>query len=252
MCDEGRRTYRRNRDADRLRTSLSRESGRFVDLDADAVAELAVRSLTAARRPAVVASADLTMEEGYLLTEILDRLGGGPRIVISPAVSDIPGDDKLISSDRHPNRRGLLALGFVEAPRPPADVDAAIIVRCDPVATDASWGALLEPLAATIVVADRTGETTGYADHVLAVATHFESAGTFVNRQGRIQRFEPAVPPPGRAVEGWHALAELLAALGGPRYGSVGQVLEALLVRLTTRKGLGPDWLGALGRELAA
>jgi NADH-quinone oxidoreductase subunit G len=252
MCDEGRRTHRRNRDPDRLRASLSREGGRFVDLDADAVAELAVRSLAGARRPAVVASADLTMEEGHLLTEILERLGGGPRLVISPATSEIPTDDKLISTDRHPNRRGLLALGFAEADRMPAETDAAIIVRCDPVAMDASWGPLLEPLVATIVVADRTGETTGYADHVLAVATHFESEGTFVNRQGRIQRFEPAVPAPGRAVEGWRALAELLAALGGPRYASVGEVLEALLARLTTREGLGPDWLGASGRDITA
>jgi NADH dehydrogenase/NADH:ubiquinone oxidoreductase subunit G len=250
MCDEGRRTYRGNRAPERLRSSLTREGGSFVDLDSDAVAERAAATLRAARKTAVIASADLTMEEGFLVTEILERLGGGERIVISPATSAIPADDKLISSDRHPNRRGLLSLGFAEAAKPKGEFDGAIVVRCDPVAADATWGPLLEALAVTVVVADRAGETTGYADHVLAVATHFESEGTFVNRKGRIQRFEPAVPPPGRAVAGWRALADLLAALGGPRHETLESVLEALLQRLTRRDGLGAEWLGSSGREI--
>jgi NADH-quinone oxidoreductase subunit G len=250
MCDEGRRTYRANRAPERLRSSLTREASGFVDLDADAVAERAAASLHAARKPAVVASADLTMEEGFLVSEILERIGGGERIVISPAVSLIPGDDKLISTDRHPNRRGLLALGFREAAKPAAEIDAAIVVRCDPVSADPAWAVLFEGLVATIVVSERVDETTGYADHVLGVATHFESSGSFMNRAGRMQHFEPAVAPPGRAVEGWRALADVLAALGGPHHESVESVLAALLARLTSREGLGAQWLGAFGRDL--
>jgi NADH-quinone oxidoreductase subunit G len=252
MCDEGRRTYRANRTPDRLSSSLTREGAGFMDLDADAVAGRAAASLHAARKPAVVASADLTMEEGFLASEILERLGGGERIVISPATSSIPSDDKLISSDRHPNRRGLVALGFKEAAKPAGEIDAAIVVRCDPVSADPAWSAVLEGLRTTIVVAERVDETTGYADHVLGVATHFESSGSFMNRSGRVQHFEPAVAPPGRAVEGWRALAYVLAALGGPRHESVESVLAALLARLTSREGLGSQWLGAFGRDLTA
>jgi NADH-quinone oxidoreductase subunit G len=251
MCDEGRRTYRGN-DADRPPSSLAREGGRFIDLDADAVAELAARGFAAVSHPVVVASADVSLEEGFLLTEILDRLGGGEKIVISPATSSIPDDGKLVSTDRHPNRRGLLALGFVEAARPGKDADAAIIVRCDPVGADAAWAPLLEGLIATVLVSDRVGETTAYADHVLAIATHFESAGTYMNRQGRIQRFEASVAAPGRTVHGWRALADLLVALGGTPYASVDAVTEAMLQRLTERAGLGREWLGKSGRQISA
>jgi hypothetical protein len=67
---------------------------------------------------------------------------------------------------------------------------------------------------------------------------------------GRIQRFEPAVSPPGRAVAGWRALAELLAALGGSRHDTLESVLAAMLRRLTTRDGLGAEWLGSFGRDI--
>ena len=110
--------------------------------------------------------------------------------------------------------------------------------------------AILEGLRATVVVSDRIDETTGYADQVLGIATHFECEGTFVNRKGRIQRFEPAVAAPGRAVAGWRAFAELHAALGGPRHDTLESVLAALLRRLTTREGLGSQWLGAFGRDV--
>ena len=93
---------------------------------------------------------------------------------------------------------------------------------------------------------DRVGETTPYADHVLAAGSHFESAGSFVNRDGRIQRFDAATDPPGRAVEGWQALASLLEALGGPAYDSVEAVREAVLSRLGAEGGSAKD-LGAEG-----
>jgi NADH-quinone oxidoreductase subunit G len=236
MCDEGRRTHRHNRSADRLASSLSREGAGFIDLDADAAAALAARSLAGARAPAVIASAGLSLEEGLLATEIVELLGGGERIVVSPAISSVADDGKLISTDRFPNRHGLAALGFREAVRPPAAMDAAIVVRCDPAAAGDSWPRTLEGLATTIVVADRIDETTGYADHVLAVGSHFEAGGTFMNRHGRMQCFEAAVSPPGRAVPGWRALADLLEALGGRRYAELEAVTERALARLAAAK----------------
>jgi NADH-quinone oxidoreductase subunit G len=252
MCDEGRRTYRHNRDANRLQSSLTREGGRFIDLDCDAVAGLAARGLSGVKSVAVIASAGVSLEEGYLLDKIVEMLGGGERIVISSAVSSVPDDGKLVSTDRFPNRRGLAALGFREAQKPAAAIDAALVVRCDPVTQDAWWASTLEGLRSTVVVGERVEETTGYADHVLGVSSHFESEGTFMNRKGRIQHFEAAVSPPGRTVAGWQALAELLAALGGPRYDSVDAVTEMVLRKLTEREGLGREWLGTHGRSVAA
>ena len=178
----------------------------------------------------MVAGAGASLEEAFLAARIQEALGGGPRIVISPAISDIPDDGKLIRTDRFPNRRGLIAMGFVEATDlgDTPDVDGLIVLRADPVAQDAAWVAVLENLDATVVVDDRAGETTAYADQILAVGSHFEARGTFVNRDGNAQRFVPAVAPPGSAVAGWQALALLLAAVGGPSYRDYEAVLSAI------------------------
>jgi len=251
MCDHGRATFEGNDDGNRLPGSLKREGETFVEADAGAVATQAARGLRSAQHVAVVASASLTMEEGFLLTSVVEQLGGGERIITSPGVSEIPDDGKLVSTDRYPNRRGLTALGFTERAVPATDADAVIIVRCDPVSADDGWADRLEGMFATVVVDDHAGQTTGFADQVLAVATHFESDGSFVNRDGRIQRFQAAVEPPAGVVAGWRALAALLSALGGPHYEDLSEVLAALLERLTEKPGLGASWLGPHGQPVA-
>jgi NADH-quinone oxidoreductase subunit G len=200
------------------------------------VAARAAASLRQAGRVGIVASAALTMEEGYLLSEIAEALGGAKRIVVSPAQSDIPDDGKLVSTDRFPNRRGLVALGFEEAASLGEPCDGMIVARCDPAADSAEWKAALENALAVVVVGDRVGESAGYADHLLAIASHFEAEGSFVNRQGRLQSYAPAVPPPGSAVPGWQALAAVLAALGGRPYRTRQDVLDGMLDRLQAGK----------------
>ena len=236
MCDHGRTTFESNASEDRLTSSLTRESDRFMELEAAAVARRAARSLSNAGRVAVVASAHTTMEEGVLLVEILEKLGGGEKVLLSPETSDIPDDGKLVSTDRFPNRRGLTELGFKAAAKVPEGVDAVILARVDPAGESEpareAWAGLLEGLTTTIVLDERVTETTSFADHVLSVASHFESDGSFVNREGRIQRFEAAVPPPGDAVAGWEALSALLAALGGVDYDSLESVMATVSKRL--------------------
>jgi anaerobic selenocysteine-containing dehydrogenase len=90
-----------------------------------------------------------------------------------------------------------------------------------------------------------------FADHVLAVASHFEAPGSYMKRQGRVQRFESAVEPPGLAVAGWAALSEVLAALGGIRYGEHDVLLEAILIELGGGSPTSDTRLGLAGLQLA-
>ncbi|MGH7129276.1 MAG: molybdopterin-dependent oxidoreductase, partial [Planctomycetaceae bacterium] len=53
-----------------------------------------------------------------------------------------------------------------------------------------------------------------YADVLLPVASFAETAGTFVNAEGRWQSFNAAVPPPGEARPGWKLLRVLGNTLG--------------------------------------
>jgi NADH dehydrogenase/NADH:ubiquinone oxidoreductase subunit G len=236
MCDYGRTTFLDNRAGDRAPSSLTREDGRFVDASAEHVAVRAAASLRQAGRVGIVASASLTMEEGFLLSEIAELLGGAKRIVISPSKSDVPDDGRLISTDRFPNRRGLLALGFAEASSFGETCDGIVVVRCDPATDGGEWKTSLENALSVVVVGDRVVESASYADHLLAIASHFEAEGALVNRQGHLQSYAPAVPPPGSAVPGWQALAAVVAALGGRAYSSRRDVLEGMLNQLKAGK----------------
>jgi NADH-quinone oxidoreductase subunit G len=229
MCDAGRRTWNRNHGEHRLTASYLRGGEEFVETDVRDVIERAAEALRTHPRTAIVASAACSLEEAWLAREISRQLGGGPLLVVSPATSEIPSDDKLISTDRYPNRAGLLDLGYLEQQRPPSDVDSVLVLRADVVADDETvWGSFLETQNETLVLDDSVGKSMAYADQVLAVGSHFETAGAFVNRHGRLQVFTPAVEAPGRAVAGWEALANLLAALGGARYASVDEVFAGL------------------------
>ncbi len=238
MCDFGRTTFEGNRHPDRARTSLVREDGRFLDATADHVAVRSAGALKQAKRVGVAVSAATTMEEGFLLSEISARLGSGPRIIVSPSTSAIPDDGRLISTDRFPNRRGLLALGFVEGEAFAEPCDGVIVARADVAGADGgarseAWRTTLEAALAVVVAGERLCETVTYADQFLAIASHFEAEGCYVNRNGTFQRATPAVEPPGTAVAGWRALAALLAALGGSRYASHADILEGLRARLS-------------------
>ncbi len=245
MCDYGRAIFSDNGRADRLLSSLSRESGGFVNARFEDAALRSARALQSEPGPiAVVASADLSLEEGFLLGEIAEQLGGGLKIITSPASSEFCDDGFLISEDRHPNRQGLLALGYVEARRLHKSVNRLLVARDNPAAGEESWDAYLESAGATIVISDNFDETTAYADHVIAVGSHFESDGTFMNGKGRVQRFAKAVDAPTGAVEGWRALGYVLGALGGTRYESAEEVFTALAARHLGLSGIGYDALG--------
>ncbi len=58
------------------------------------------------------------------------------------------------------------------------------------------------------------------ADVVLPVATHAERAGTFVNSEWRVQRFEQAFPAPPQVRPGVEALADLLSRFD-PKWSTV-------------------------------
>ena len=87
-----------------------------------------------------------------------------------------------------------------------------------------------------VVIDDRVGESAGYADQLLAIASHFEADGSFVNRQGRLQSYSPAVAPPAGAVPGWQGLAAIVTGLGGRTYRTRQDVLDGMLARLQAGK----------------
>jgi len=83
---------------------------------------------------------------------------------------------------------------------------------------------------------------------VLPGLTYAEKAGTFTNRDRRVQRFQRAVRGPENAREQIRILAESMAALGKPQAaGSAGEVLAAMGGAF---QGLTWETVGDLGAPL--
>lgn len=227
MCDAGRRTHQGNRGQDRIDRNLVRSGETMVVCSHQDAVPIAARALMAAGPVAVLVSADVSLEEGFLLTRLAGRLSGASLYMLPATGSTISDDDMLISADRHPNRRGLLELGFVEITTVPTEARAALIVRADVAAAGQDWPGFLESLAVTTFVADHWGQTAAYADHVLAIGSHFEGQASFMNKAGLVQRSGASVAAPGDAVAGWTLLAALLAEAGGDSYGDVAELALA-------------------------
>ena len=147
-------------------------------------------------------------------------------------------DDFLRRADQNPNRAGLalVARAFGLAVKPAADLAAAVAAG----KVKAVWAVGAElatpELAATlaraealVVQAVNEGELAAAATVLLPASPAPESDGTFVNFEGRPQRFELAYWPRGESLPHWGLASELGRALGlSSRWASARQVFEDL------------------------
>jgi NADH dehydrogenase/NADH:ubiquinone oxidoreductase subunit G len=120
---------------------------------------------------------------------------------------------RLVALDREANVRGGLAIAEALSKGPgPTAVRALFLAGPHP---------KLEPGKAEFVIvqASYAGENTDLADIVFPVATPFETEGTFVNVEGRVQVTLPAVAPPGEARPGWRILQALAGRMGIAGFG---------------------------------
>src|SRR5205823_11530521 len=111
------------------------------------------------------------------------------------------------------NGQGAELLGYgrdYRAALQAAESAAVVLVLDEPELAVRTAGAL-------IYLGTMLPDGARHADVVLPIANVAEEDGTFVNRDGRVQRYFQAKAPPGMARPAWWVLAELLAALWGGR-----------------------------------
>ncbi len=93
------------------------------------------------------------------------------------------------------------------------------------------------------------------AQAVLPIANVAEEEGTFVNRDGRVQRYFQAKSAPGMARPAWWVLSGLVATLGDQGGGPVGTAAEAfdrMAASVDAFRGLSYSQLGFAGRAAPA
>jgi NADH-quinone oxidoreductase subunit G len=87
---------------------------------------------------------------------------------------------------------------------------------------------------------------------VLPVTIVAEEDGTFVNRDGRVQRYLPARAAPGMARPAWWALGELVAELSrGEPPATAAEAFAGLAREVPAFGGLSYEALGFRGAPLA-
>jgi NADH dehydrogenase/NADH:ubiquinone oxidoreductase subunit G len=153
---------------------------------------------------------------------LLKDLAGDATVRAGLAESDRGDrDDLLLDADRTPNRRGLALLGIAESEgQALADLikgaAGPVLIHGGDPAADPAVAAALGEKDSVIYIGTHDDETAGRAAVILPGAMWAEKAGIFVNRDGRLQEFKPAVARHGNARDDWRILCELMTALGRP------------------------------------
>jgi len=252
ICDHGRANYRWMNRADRIEAPLVRDGGtlRAADWD-EALARVRALLSGASGKAVTIASPRASTEALYLARRMLSRFDwtGGFQLVMGE-VAPLAGVPNLaLRAERAPNGTGAELLGYSPDVGSvlQAAQGAAVVVLLDeaevPVQTA---GALL--YAGTVLP-----EHARHAEVVLPLANMAEEDGTFVNRDGRVQRYFQAKPAPGMARPAWWALGELVAELdGASQPESAESVFEALAEAVDGFAGLSYGALGLNGRKVRA
>ena len=262
LCDEGRYGFGW---LDRARITKVQQR---PAADGDATWERALTAIATTLaelgkgRIGVIASAQLTNEELFLIREILHNSLGAR---VSSNVSEKPGsaDDFLIKGDKNPNTRGATLLGLAG----PDALDAEQIVD---EAASGKLGALwvfghdlvqlfgeerVRELAKKVGLFVFSGTndnaTVPFAHWVLPTAAYVEKDGTFVNCHGRVQRIGRAFAPLEDAREDWRLLLDLAARLGqslafrGPQ-----EIFDGLAKASSHFEGLSYETIGSQGADI--
>lgn len=214
MCDAGRLTYH---EVNEGRLLGGRLRGRGEVGAPEALAE-AARALASAPPGDVgfVVSPDLPTEALYAAKRFA-ALFPGARVAGGSLRAPWADDGILRKADRHANSRGLEILGLAGGldallARPPR----VLVVIGEDLAGDggdAARAALARP-AALVAVSSRATATVEAAHVAVPLSTHMETEGTFVNFEGRLQRFERAIFPLGESRPLPALLADLAARIG--------------------------------------
>ncbi|MBM4188229.1 MAG: 2Fe-2S iron-sulfur cluster binding domain-containing protein [Gemmatimonadetes bacterium] len=210
ICDEGRADYRWMNRGDRVEAPLRRDGSKLVPTDWEHAiarfAELAksVRSVT------ILASGRASTEALGYLRKAFDGASVSAAVKV-PTGSEAPlaGVPNLaLRTERIPNLAGALLAGFgTDWDRTVAGAGASDLVVLLDVELDDAVAKLIS--AKTVIIATVDDDRAGGAALVLPTTTMAEENGTYVNRDGRVQRYFQAKAAPGMARPTWWIAAQL-------------------------------------------
>ena len=260
MCDYGRLNFKYLEAENRLLEPQILSGSKLEPADwKDGIAQAALQLRQfSGSNTAIIASGRMTNEELWLTRKIADLLGTR-YIDIVPRFAD--GDEILLSEDRNPNANGArLILNLDSEPGAnlfriaagvkSGEIRALVALGENPTA----FGMSSEQLAnlATFVVMDiLSNGATEHATVILPASGFAEKRGSMINGEGRLQRLNRAVRPPGNARDDWEILRDLLQALGGSNgLYTVDDVFRQMSAEIPQFNGLTLSKIGDLGLQV--
>ncbi len=205
-----------------------------------------------------IASGRMTNEELWLTRKIGDLLGVR-YIDIVPRFGE--GDDILLSEDRNPNTAGAqLILGLDSEPGAnlsaiatgikSGEIRALLALGENPIKLGISAEQLTNMPA--FVAMDILSNAANEHATVLMPASGFaEKRGSMINGEGRLQRLNRAVRPPGNARDDWEILRDLLQTLGGSNgIYTIEDVFRQMSAEIPQFAGLTLSKIGDLGVQV--
>jgi NADH-quinone oxidoreductase subunit G len=254
ICDAGRRDYRWMNRGDRVEAPLVRQDGKLRAADWDLALERLAGLVRDARSVVVLASGRASTETLGWAMRLLE--GKAVTAAVKVPLGDeapLPGLPNLaLRRERAPNGDGARLAGYGAdwgtAVRSASSAD--LVVLLDPDLDDAEATALAG--ARVVRFATLEDERIAGAELVLPVTTVVEENGTFVNRDGRVQRYLQARSAPGMAQPGWWVAAEAweLGGAGRTAPGTAAEAFAALGTGVPALAGLTYGELGLTGRTL--
>ncbi len=256
MCDTGRADYRWMNRGDRCEAPLVAREGGTAATDWDTALDRFAAAVADVAGPVVVLFGGRASNEtiGWTL-RLLDgtQVTAAMRVPTGPE-APLPGVPNLaLRAERAANLFGARLLGA------DADWDAALAAAGGAALAVVVDVELSDAEAASVAGAGRVVHLASVADPrlggdamVLPVTTVAEEQGSYVNRDGRAQRFLPARTPPGMARPGWWVMASAWTRLGDDR--TAPATASEALAALPAFGGIDHGGLGWHGRlvEMAA
>ncbi|MBI3186043.1 MAG: (2Fe-2S)-binding protein [Myxococcales bacterium] len=265
MCDVGRLSYKVLNRGRLLMSRVGRGSSAPEATRSEAVKYAAMKLKPLFGEKLGVLASPLCSNEDLLAALSLAKEVFGAKAVFAGGRAEDKADHFLLTADRNPNRKGLqwIAAGlglalrpFEELPRAieSGEVKALYAVGTELPSDEAAFAPLLSRLELLVVQAINDGPLRAQAHVSLAAASHAEDEGSFVQKDGAIQRFRRAFPPRGDAWPHWRWASELWRELAGAAiFHSSREVWQALSSRVPELASF--DWDGRapiaqLGRGL--
>ena len=266
LCDEGRYGYYHVDADDRMTAPSVKSSDGLTETDWDnaiksmggGLKQMVTKQNIA--KSAVLLEPKLSTGALYILKNLIDRMGMMNVDYRAPSVKSGNQDNLLKMNDTNPNSFAAETIGLIPATGglkftemiegiKTGKIQYLLTICCDPadyLGEDAEK--LLKKLKFFGMIHWTKTASCNLTHCALPIATFAESNGTFINFEGRVQRYREAFPPKGDARKAWQVIL-LLGREMGYKFKAFSDIelFEEFTSKSERYKGMTWDKIGSLG-----